>query len=905
MRDGGPGPNKEPPDLLERDSLCFSEPRPDVVLQSGQDGFRDGLLSFYPAAESNAAERLVKLKQRLRATKTEDFFEVLTEGLAHITGAQYAFVSKRILVDDENVAVEMPPIGEPGACLMGAAFYIADGKSIELKAKNFKYHAYSCPCAYMKHDKMFIIPERLNDFITDNPNLLAIPGEAYFGVPLWAEGKCFAHFGVMWSPDGAAKRELGWGYLEMLLHSLEDMIHDRILEGTKFAKPPSPKMRPAKVVPHEAVTVAQSLKPYARSLSHELRTPMQGVVGMLDVMYATVQEAAEGQRDPRIQKVFETLKENIEAVQDSSRRAVEAADNVVHAYDMNMGVPEASDSSLEGDSDDDSSTEKQPDIVLNSSEMALTNPGRKRRREDNGWEIGNPTKYHHPQSDTAATLQPDRQSGIDTLHSVTAQSLLSAAGDGFPASPHSPRSPPSPQNYPSESTVVPGLRHTSLQDVIQYVINDSLKVGGRPESAIAQETDGGEIIEVRMRSPSGEERIKIIEWSVAPDIPQTILIDERELAKMISCVFLNAIKFTDEGRIRVTARRSPKCRYAVIKVTDSGSGIPEAFIPNLFKPFSREDHSLTRASEGLGLGLLVAKGLARRLGGDLFCTRSETSGPNRGSDFEMRVPITPGDVCSRPGTPFQSRSPSARPSRPAADNSSFAAVAAAAERARRHDTPPTAPFGVPSPASQQTSCSTVVDDDAHATRTSPASSTNTIPPSPSPSLPLKPNPIRHSNATAKPPNGARRPAHDRHLATKYPARILVAEDNKINRKLLVSMLRKLGYTEVMEGYDGMDAVIKMGEALRRGDMVDICLMDLWMPRLDGFEASERILDMYGGIQPPIMLAVTADVTDAALARVAQAGMKGIMTKPFNLMGLEKFIKESFARVGRGEGLDGG
>lgn len=282
----------EPPDIVERQTLCFSSPEPGMIVQRGNDGFREELMELYSPAESNAAEELVHLKDALRRADSESFWPLLTEGLASVTDAQYAFVSKRILVDDENVAVEMPPIGEPGSCLMGAAFYVNDGHGIKQQLRNFKYHAYSCPCAYMRHDKIFIIPEKLNEFILDNPNTLAVPGEAYLGIPLFAEGKCFAHFGVMWSPEGAARRKLGWGYLELLLHSLEDMILGRVLEAKDFAKSAAPvhQERP-RVVSHEAISVAQSLKPYARSLSHELRTPMQGVVGMLDIVSRSVVRA--------------------------------------------------------------------------------------------------------------------------------------------------------------------------------------------------------------------------------------------------------------------------------------------------------------------------------------------------------------------------------------------------------------------------------------------------------------------------------------------------------------------------------------------------------------------------------------------------------------------------------------
>lgn len=201
---------------------------------------------------------------------------------------------------------------------MGEAFYINDDHGNGPgHLRNFKYHAYQCPCAYMKHDKVFIIPERLNDFILDNPNDLIIPGEAYLGIPLFAEGKCFAHFGVMWGKEGAARRVLSWGFLEMLFHSLEDMILERVLEGNDFAEAAEPiRAQIPRIVPHRAVSVAQSLKPYARSLSHELRTPMQGVVGMLDVMMANVKEASESlQLESRTREILDTLRENIEAVQ--------------------------------------------------------------------------------------------------------------------------------------------------------------------------------------------------------------------------------------------------------------------------------------------------------------------------------------------------------------------------------------------------------------------------------------------------------------------------------------------------------------------------------------------------------------------------------------------------------------
>jgi hypothetical protein len=185
-----------PPDIIERQSLCLAQPMPGMVAQPGQSGFKAELARIFDPAESNAAEQLVELKDALRNADTDTFWAVLTKGLAHIADAQYAFVSKRILVDDKDVPVELPPIGEPGACLMGEAFYINDDAGNGPgHLRNFKYHAYACPCAYMKHDKIFIIPERLNDFIVNNPNDLIIPGEAFLGIPLFAEGPLRCHVG--------------------------------------------------------------------------------------------------------------------------------------------------------------------------------------------------------------------------------------------------------------------------------------------------------------------------------------------------------------------------------------------------------------------------------------------------------------------------------------------------------------------------------------------------------------------------------------------------------------------------------------------------------------------------------------------------------------------------------------
>jgi CheY-like chemotaxis protein len=121
------------------------------------------------------------------------------------------------------------------------------------------------------------------------------------------------------------------------------------------------------------------------------------------------------------------------------------------------------------------------------------------------------------------------------------------------------------------------------------------------------------------------------------------------------------------------------------------------------------------------------------------------------------------------------------------------------------------------------------------------------------------------------------------------------EDNKINRRLLVQMLAKLGYTNVSEAYDGNNAIEQIRKERPAEAQIDVVLMDLWMPLLDGFQAAEAIGKMKLPKTPKI-LAVTADVTNAAFARATKVGMTGFLYKPFQLQHLEKLIVETATSV---------
>jgi len=846
--------------LIDRVSLCLPNFAEDSVIHSGDEGFRDVLRQYFPSAESNATERLVHLKEKLRRASTHDFWGILMEEMCDITGSQCGFVAKRMLVDDQDSAVEMPELGEPGSCLMGVAFYINNGTDVKEMYRDYRYHAYGTPCAHMKHDKVFIIPERMTEFISNNPNKMPWEkSEAFIGLPLFTEGKCFAHFGMIWSSEGASRRTLGWNYIEMFLHSLEDMILQRILEGRGFAKEvAAPESTPAKVIPLSAITASQSLKPYARSLSHELRTPMQGVVGMLDIMYSTVLDAMASQQNERVREVFQDLKNHIEVVQgwfplsltpsdsanyvtDSSKRAVEAADNVVHAYDLDMQMPETPLTPVELDMGQKSKP-IQPTRSDISSGVPSSTSKKHERREDSDFLYGPPSKrmftmteaeilqkYYHIDSAQAYTSGP---SVITADITASNQDSLQSELD---------RIAPRRKNSPVILMAGPTQRRISTRDFLKTLVTEALQ-SGHPTSEIHTETVLGETIQFKTLGSRDQVQDRVIHLSVDPNVPDTVITEEQALYFSVQKVIDNAIKFTESGSITVTMKLGKNSQTVEIWVADTGCGIAEESRSSVFTPHFQQDASISRSKDGLGLSLFNAKAHVRKnLGGDVTLERSATEGPSRGSEFLIRLPMSTLDTDTLVGTP----TPGSHSHRAGADS-----------------------FG---------------------------SSTYFLPELTS-SIPGTPD--RRQSPSRQ--TSRKRVALNPNLARDYPLNILIAEDNAINRNVAVGSLNKLGYSKenITLAFDGVEAVqhYKASLAKPSHQRFDAILMDIWMPNMDGYEATTKIMELAREKDETTkIIAVTADITGDSVNRAKDVGMKGFVAKPYKVLDIQNLILEHFGK----------
>jgi hypothetical protein len=126
---------------------------------------------------------------------------------------------------------------------------------------------------------------------------------------------------------------------------------------------------------------------------------------------------------------------------------------------------------------------------------------------------------------------------------------------------------------------------------------------------------------------------------VAPSVPESLLLDEAYIQRILMNLLSNALKFTSSGFVMLSLEMDGG--NLIAKVRDSGEGIPSTFVPFLFEPFSQ---AKTRATQrGTGLGLSIVRQLVGKVQGDISLESRHVDDGFRpsetGSTFTIRMPV--------------------------------------------------------------------------------------------------------------------------------------------------------------------------------------------------------------------------------------------------------------------------
>lgn len=376
---------------------------------------------------------------------------------------------------------------------------------------------------------------------------------------------------------------------------------------------------------------------------------------------------------------------------------------------------------------------------------------------------------------------------------------------------------------------------------------------------------------------------------VSAGTPLDLYGDAARVREVLLSLCANAVKFTTAGFITVAVGAEAGEGGGVFlraEVTDTGIGIAPEVQGGIFEMFVQADEDIAQRFGGAGVGLAVCERLIRFLGGRI----GVTSEPDRGSTFWVTVPvgvrpeasppILEEPVCVAADDPRTAASVAARlaecgidarssPPRPLADptTGSLPALAfvAPGEDTASHDGPraarvevlvqpatrdgsPPVEGGLPPADIRRRYATAVAATDADATfRRAARIAAARLPATPHPSPP--------------PETRGERPT----------VRVLVADDNPVNRTVLARVLEHAGH-EVVTAEDGRQAC----DALKA---VDIAFLDVNMPVLSGIDATRLYLSSTPpGNRVPI-LGLTADGTPETAERCLAAGMTACLVKP--------------------------
>jgi PAS domain S-box-containing protein len=485
---------------------------------------------------------------------------------------------------------------------------------------------------------------------------------------------------------------------------------------------------------------------------------------------------------------------------------------------------------------------------------------------------------------------------------------------------------------PDQSTYARAIKQSSktLLSLIDEILDFSKIEAGRVELSL-QPFAVDEMVQgvVELLAPRAHDKGLEIGWYIDADLPRNVTGDEGRIRQILTNLLGNAIKFTEIGGVSVSVvgahvsgeGAADQTMRLTIDVADTGIGLGEDAREVVFREFVQADSTRARRFGGTGLGLSISRRLAKAMNGDV----AVSSALGSGSTFSVTIEVgTAGDTpplraswqASGPrqriliiaSRPIEARQIARTLESAGHQVDVVAAAAAMPSPGQRYDTviadasalpetiarwrEPAAGAGGAAPTERGIVLIDASQREALRAFRRAGFDRYLVRPVRASSLMSQirsrraPAPMADSGAIDAEPGSADQRAIRR-------ARVLLAEDNDINALLAVHMVEANG-AEVIRVTNGRQALEAI-EAMPDGRMVDLVLMDVHMPEMDGLSAAGAIKSLprweKTGFRAPPIVALTANAFAEDRQKCLRAGMDDYLAKPFERSDIDELLEK--------------
>ena len=429
---------------------------------------------------------------------------------------------------------------------------------------------------------------------------------------------------------------------------------------------------------------------------------------------------------------------------------------------------------------------------------------------------------------------------------------------------------------------------------------------------------------MELLAPKAAEKGLDLAYEIADDVPNTLVGDVTRLRQILVNLIGNAVKFTSHGEVVINASMMGKSepRMVQFSVRDSGIGIPEDKRDRLFKSFSQIDASTTRQFGGTGLGLAISNRLAEYMGRRIWL-ESEVG---KGSTFHFAIKALPFPDASSPAWTESRSNLAGKHVLVAEDNQTNQRILSKwlTKFGMQPDAVGTCQEAISRLQSGEPFDAVILDlqipdieglQTAESIRQLPGGSSIPILGLTSRHIrsgdprrrrgisisvykPIRPKQLLDALNTAfdrrkaSIRKGPAVPVFDSTFASRLPLKILIADDSRINQKVGVGFLEKLGYRSEVAS-NGLEVI----QALDRQPF-DIIFLDIQMPDMDGYEAARQIRERWSNEERPFIIAMTGNAMQGDREKCLAAGMDDYIAKPVRIDDLRTTLERWGPRLSR-------